>query len=65
MQKTNVGAQEIDGFSLATYSMVIASFQVFDMLSRSEFFQKTLLLANISMKVVLGILFLTFSNADV
>ena len=32
---TNVGAQKIDGSLLATYSMVIASFQVVDKLGRS------------------------------
>ena len=45
--------------------MVIASFQVVDKLGRSRFFQETFLLANISMEVVLGMPFLTLSNADV
>ena len=35
---TNVGAQKIDRFSLATYSMVIAAFQVVNKLGRSWFF---------------------------
>ena len=34
----NVGAQKIDGFSLATYSIVIATFQVVDKLGCSRFF---------------------------
>ena len=62
---TKVGAQEIDGFSLATYGMVIATFQGVDKLGRSWFFQETFLLADISMKVVLGMLFFTFSNVDI
>ena len=62
---TNVGVQKIDGSSLATYDMVIAAFQVVNKLSCSQFFQETFLLADISIEVVLGILFLTFSNADV
>ena len=62
---TNVGAQKIDGSSLATYSMVIAAFQVVNKLGRSQFFQEHFLLANISMKIVLSMLFLTFSNVDV
>ena len=62
---TDVGLQKIDGTSLATYGMVIAAFQVVDKLSCSWFFQQTCLLANISMEVVLGMLFLTFSNANV
>ena len=62
---TNVGAQKIDGFSLATYGMVIAAFQVVNKLGCSRFFQETFLLADISMEVVLGMPFLTLSNADV
>ena len=62
---TNVGAQKIDRSSLVTYSMVIATFQVVDKLDRFWFFEQTFLLANISMEVVLGMLFLIFSNADI
>ena len=62
---TDVGTQKIDGSSLATYGMVIAAFQVVDKLGRSRFFQETFLLADISMKVVLGMPFLTLSNADI
>ena len=65
VQKTDVGAQKIDGSSLVTYGMVIATFQVFDKLSRSWFFQGTFLLTDISMEVVLGILFVTVNNANV
>ena len=61
----DVGAQKIDGSLLATYGMVIAAFQVVDKLGCSWFFQETFLLANISMEMVLGMPFLTFSNADV
>ena len=35
---TNVGAQKIDGSSLVTYGIVIASFQVVDKLGLSWFF---------------------------
>ena len=62
---TDVGVQKIDGSSLATYGMVIAAFQIVDKLGRSRFFQETFLLADISMEVVLGMPFLSFSNADV
>ena len=65
VRMTNVGVQKIDVFSPATYIMVIAAFQVVDKLGHSWFLQKTFLLANISMKVVLSMPFLTFSNADV
>ena len=62
---TDIGMQKIDGSSLATYGMVIAAFQVVDKLGHFWFFQKIFLLGNISMKVVLGMFFLTFSNANV
>ena len=38
MQRTNVSASKINGSSLATYSIVIAVFQVLDKLGRSRFF---------------------------
>ena len=62
---TNVGAQKIDGSTLQTFGTVLADFQVEDKLGKARFFQETFLLADISAKVVLGIPFLTLSNADV
>ena len=62
---TDVGTQTIDGSSLATYNMVIATFQVVNKLGRSRFFQKTFLLTDISIKVVLAMPFLIFSNANI
>ena len=37
-RKTNVGAQKIDGFTLETFEMVIADFQVKDKGGTSRFF---------------------------
>ena len=65
VRKIDISAQKIDKSLLATYNMVIIAFQVFDKLCCSWFFQKPFLLANISMKVVLSMLFLIFSNADI
>ena len=62
---TDVGAQKIDGSTLETFGMVLASFQVEDKLGRIRFFQETFLLADISAEVVLSMPFLTLSNADV
>ena len=45
--------------------MILASFEVEDKLRKAWFFQETFLLADISMEVVLGMPFLTFSNADI
>ena len=64
-RKTDVGAQKIDGLLLVTYGMIIATFQVIDKLGRARFFQETFLLADTIMEIVLGIFFLTFSNADI
>ena len=63
--QTDVGAQKIDGYTLETFRMVLASFQMEDKLGRARFFQETFLLADIHMEVVLGMPFLTLSNADI
>ena len=63
--RNDIGAQKIDGSTLETFGMVLASFQVEDKLGRAWFFQKTFLLADISAKIVLGIAFLTLSNVNV
>ena len=62
---TDVGAQKIDGTTLNTHGMVIAAFSVVDKANRVRFFEETFLVANISLEVVLGMLFLTLSGTDV
>ena len=62
---TNVGAQKIDGSTLQTFEMVLASFQVEDKLGWARIFEESFLLADVTMEVVLGMPFLTLSNADV
>ena len=62
---TNVRAQKIDGFIFQTFRMVLADFQVEDKLGRAWFFQETFLLANISVEVVLDMLFLILNNANI
>ena len=64
-RKIDVGAQKIDGSHLDTFGMVIADCSVKDKLGRVRFFQETFLLANIGLEVVLGMLFLTLSKADI
>ena len=61
---TNVGAQKIDGSPLETYNMVSAEFLLQDSLEKVRFFEETFLLANTNMEVVLGMPFLSLSNAD-
>ena len=65
IQKTNVGAQKIDGSTLETFEMVITNFQVEDKGNRPRFFQKTILVANTKFEMILGMLFLKISNTNV
>ena len=61
----NIGVQKIDSSTFETFGMVLASFQVEDMLERVRFFQKTFLLTNFSVEVVLEIPFPTLNNTDI
>ncbi len=63
-RKTSIGAQKIDSSPLKTYGIVSGSFSLQDSLGRVRFFKKTFLLADTSMEMVLGMLFLALSNAD-
>ena len=45
--------------------MIIAGFQIIDKLGRARSFQEPFLLTDTSMKMVLRMPFLTFSNADI
>ena len=63
--KTNVGALKIDEFILVTYGMVIAGFSVQNRLEKVWFFEETFMSADTNIEVVLGMLFFTFSNADI
>lgn len=65
MRQTNTRAQKIDNFTLETFEIVLASFWVGDKLKRVRFFQDIFLLTDINIKVVLGILFLTFRNPNI
>ncbi len=53
------------GTTLETYRMVVSIFFMSDKDDRKRFFEKNFLLADVKLDVVLGILFLTMSNADV
>ena len=65
IQPTDVEAQKIEGTTLDIHGIVVAAFSVVDKANRVRFFEKTFLMANVSPEVVLGILFLTPSGADV
>ena len=65
MQATNISAQKIDGTTFETYGMVVAAFSVTDQANKVRFFEKTFLVANVSPDVILGMLFLTLSSANI
>ena len=62
---TNVGAQKINGSTLEMFEMVLASFQIENTIGRARFFQKTFLLADLNIKLVLRMSFFIFSNANI
>lgn len=57
--------RKIDGSALVTYRIVKAGFFIQNKLKKIWFFKKTFLLANISIKIVLKKLFVTFSNVNI
>ena len=65
IRPTDVGAQKIDGIMLNTHGIVVAAFSVVDKANQVRFFEKTFLVANVSPELVLGMLFLTSSGADI
>lgn len=46
------------------FKMVLVKFQIEDKLERAQFFQKTFLLADTSIEIILGMSFLTLSNVN-
>ncbi len=65
IQKTNIGAQKIDGTTLETHKMVVSTFFILDRDGRERFFEESFLLANIKPDVVFKMLFLTMSNTNI
>ena len=65
IRPTDVGVQKINGITLKIYGMVVAAFSVENKANQVRFFEETFLVANVSPKVVLGILFLILSGADI
>ena len=57
--------QKIDNSIFKILKIVLASFQVKNKLGKARFFKKPFLLADFSMKMILEMLFLTFSNANI
>ena len=49
---------------LNTYKIVVAAFSVTNKVNQVWFFKKTFLVANVSLKIILGMLFFTLNSAD-
>ena len=61
----DIGAQKIDDTMLDTFGIVVTAFSVTDKANREKFFEKTFLVANVSLEVVFGMPFLTLNGKDV
>ena len=57
-------AQKIDGSALEIFKMVITDFQIENKARRPKFFQEIFSIADIKFEVILEMLFLKISNAD-
>lgn len=65
IRKTSIKAPKIDHSALEIFKLIIADFQVENKAGRLRNFQYTVQVANTKFKVVLGVLFLKFSNTNV
>ena len=65
IRPTDIGVQKIDGTTLNTYGIVVATFLVIDKINHVRFYKKTFLVANVSPEVVFGMFFLTLSSANI
>lgn len=55
----------IDNSNLETFEIIISAFLDTDKANRVQFFENTFLLGNVSIDMILKILFLTLSNVDI
>lgn len=62
---TNVKTQKIDNSIIKTFKIVLANFQFQDKFKKSQFFQKTFLVVNTNVTVILDKFLLVFSNANI
>lgn len=62
LQRTNIRTQKIDSINLVTYEIGKANFILQNKYIKDPFFKETFLLVNNSMKIILGILFLSISD---
>lgn len=60
-----MSVQKIDNSRLEIYKMVIVLFEINDKDKKTRFFEKTFLLADISIDVAFKVLFLSLTNVEV
>lgn len=64
VQKANVKVQNINGTTLETNGIIVFNFSLLDKNDRERFFQKSFLLADVKLGIVVGISFLILSNSN-
>lgn len=65
IQNTGSDAQKINSSKLDTFSMVEAFFSIEDNEKRSHFFEESFILTDISIYIVLKMLFFTLNNVKI
>lgn len=65
ISKTSIGAQKIVGLALGSDHPTLIRFSLQNSFGKIRFFKKMFLLANTSMEMILGMPFLSLSNADI
>lgn len=65
LKSTNDGTQKNNDLALKTYKMITAGYSVIDKLGQIRFFEKTCLLADNSIEIVLGMFFLSLNNVNI
>ena len=61
----DVAAQKIDGSMLNTFRIIVTAFSLIDKANQIKFFEKTFLVANINLEIVLRMPFLTLSGMNI
>lgn len=65
IRPTDIKAQKIDGNMLDIYRIIVTVFLVFKKANWVKFFEEIFLIANVSLEVILEMLFFTLSTADI
>ena len=63
--QVDIKESNIISFNLKIFEIFLASFQIKDKLEKTKYFQKTFLLANFNIKMILELFFFIFNNANI